>query len=253
MKYTTKFFHDSMPDWKRKKDSILTRFIYRPLSFFLASVAANLGISANTVSYCSAIVALIGCGMFLISGTVFHIIGAVMMIIWLIMDCIDGNLARAIKKQPFGEFADAISSYLLVGFMCTTVGFAAYQEGGLLFEQGNSWIILLGALASSSDTMMRLIYQKYKNTERKMADQGIVEVERDFRADGNQPTSIKTIIDREFGLTLILAIFLLASIFHVLDLAVIYCLCFYGSAFIVNLFIYIKKAIKASKNKSFIE
>ncbi len=247
MKYTTKFFHDSMPAWKRKKDSTLTRFIYRPLSFFLASVAANLGISANTVSYCSAIVALISCGMFLIPGTVFHIIGAVMMIIWLIMDCIDGNLARAIQKQPFGEFADSISSYLLVGFMCTAAGFAAYQEGGLLFEQGNPWIILLGALASSSDTMMRLIYQKYKNTERKMADQGIVAVERDFRSDGDQPTSIKTIIDREFGLDLIIVIFLLASIFHFFDLAVIYCVCFYGSAFLVNLFIYIRKAVKASK------
>ncbi len=250
MKYTTKFFRDSMPAWKRKKDSTLGRFIVRPLSFFLASVAANLGISANTVSYCSAIVALIGCGMFLISGTVFHIVGAVLMIIWGLMDCIDGNLARAIQKQPFGEFADSISSYLLVGFMCTTVGFAAYQEGGLLFEQGNPWIILLGALASSSDTMMRLVYQKYKNTERKMADQGIVEIETDFRADGDQHTSIKTIIDREFGLGIIPEIFLLTSIFHVLDLAVIYCLCFYGSAFLANLFIYVRKAIKKSKKYS---
>ena len=250
MKYTTKFFHDSMPAWKRKKDSTLTRFIYRPLSFFLASIVANLGISANTVSYVSAIVALIGCSMFLIPITACHIIGSIIMIIWLIMDCIDGNLARAIQKQPFGEFADSISSYLLVGFMCTTLGFAAYQEGGLLFEQGNPWIILLGALASSSDTMMRLIYQKYKNTERKMADQGIVEIESDFRAEEEQPTSIKTIIDREFGLGIIPEIFLLASIFHVLDLAVIYCFCFYGFAFLVNLFIYVRKAIKKSKTYS---
>ena len=247
MKYTAKYFKDATPAWKRKRDSTLTRFLYRPLSFWCASVAANMGISANAVSYFSLVVAVLGCGLFLFRSSTAHIIGSVLMIIWVILDCIDGNIARCVEKKPFGEFADSLSSYILVGLMGTTMGVAAYFRGGILIETGNPWIILIGALASSSDTMMRLVYQKYKNTERKLADQGIVKIEEDFRTEGNQPFNIKTVIDREFGLGIIPELALLGSIFCFLDIVVIYCFCFYGSAFVANLFMYVRKAIKQSK------
>ncbi len=247
MKYTSKYFKDAMPEWKRKKDSTLTRLLYRKISFFLAGVAANLGISANAVSYFSAFLAVAACSMFLINVQLCHIIGSVLMIFWVILDCVDGNLARSVKKLPFGEFADSMSSYLLVGFMGTTMGVAAYFEGGLFFKAHNPWIILLGALASSSDTMMRLIYQKYKNNERKLADQGIIEVEKDFRTDGAQPMSLKMFIDREFGLGIIPEIALISAIFKVLDIAVLYCLFYYGTAFVVNTVIYVRKAVAISK------
>ena len=249
MKYTAKYFKDATPTWKRKRDSTLTRIFYRPLSFWCASVAANMGISANAVSYFSLVVAVLGCGLFLFRSSTAHFIGSVLMMIWGLLDCIDGNIARCVEKKPFGEFADSISSYILVGLMSTTMGVAAYFQGGILIEAGNPWIILIGALASSSDTMMRLVYQKYRNTERKLADQGIVKIEEDFRTEGDQPFSIKALIDREFGLAIILDILPFASIFNFLDIVVIYSFCFYGSAFVVNLFIYVRKAIKQSKLK----
>ena len=80
-----------------------------------------------------------------------------------------------------------------------------------------------------------------------MADQGIVKIEEDFRTEGNQPFNIKTVIDREFGLGIIPELALLGSIFCFLDIVVIYCFCFYGSAFVANLFMYVRKAIKQSK------
>ena len=247
MKYTAKFFKDGFPAWKKKKESVLTRILYRPISFYGASLAANLGISANAISYFSASIAVAACAMFLFKNTVAHIVGSLLMILWIILDCIDGNIARCVEKKPFGEFADSISSYMLVGFMGVSMGIAAYFQGGLLIDAGNPWIILIGALASSSDTMMRLIYQKYKNTERKLADQGIVEVETDFRAEGERPVSIKTIMDREFGIEIIPEMALIASIYNFLDIVVVYCFCFYGAAFLANLFIYVRKAIIKSK------
>lgn len=247
MKYSVKYFKDDFPDWKRKKDSTLTRILYRRLSFVFASFAANLGISANTISYASAVVALCACFMFLFRSTVFHIIGSVLMIVWVIMDCVDGNIARSVQKKPFGEFADSMSSYMLVGFMGTFMSIAAYFEGGLLFEKGNPWIIFIGTLASSSDTMMRLIYQKYKNTERKLADEGIIKLEEDFRSQNSDPKSIMTIIDREFGLGIIPEIALVCSIFHKLDIVVIYCFLYYGGSFVLSTMIYVRKAVKKAK------
>lgn len=246
-KYTAKYFRESMPAWKKKKDSFFTKLIYRPLSFYFASFAANRGISANDISYFSAVVAVLACGMFLINSLTFHVIGSLLMMLWIVLDCTDGNLARGVKKMPFGEFADSLSSYILVGLMGNTLGFASYVEGGLLIQAGNPWIILAGAIASSSDTLMRLIHQKYKNVERKLADQKIIEIEEDFRGDQEPPTTLKTVIEREFGLGIIMELTLVASLFKALDLVVLYSLLYFGGAFVVTVFTYVRKAVKRSK------
>lgn len=248
MKYSPKYFKDTMPAWKRKKDPILSRIFYRPVAFVTSSIAANLGISANAVSYFSAIVAVIACCCFLPNIYALHIVGAVLINIWLILDCTDGNLARSVESQPFGEFADGISSYILVGLMCTMMGIAVFFEGGVLISPGNPWMILAGALASSSDSLMRLIYQKYKNTEREMADKGIVEIEKDIRTDHDQVSSLRVRIEAELGVGGLLPIAILfAAIFHALDLIVFYCLLYYGASCVLASLIYIRKAIKHTK------
>ena len=67
-------------------------------------------------------------------------------------------------------------------------------------SKGSPWIILVGALASSSDSLMRLIYQKYKNTERNMADKGIIKLENDIRTDHSQVGSFRVRIEAELGI-----------------------------------------------------
>lgn len=249
MKYTAEYFKEGMPEWKRKKDPVLSRLFYRKVAFGVAAFAANIGVSANTVSYFSAIVGIIACLCFLPANHGVHILGAILINVWLILDCTDGNLARSVKSQPFGEFADGISSYILVGLMCTMMGVAAYFEGGLFISAGTPWIILIGALASSSDSLMRLIYQKYKNTERDMADKGIVKIENDIRTDHNQVGSFRVRIEAELGIGGLLPVaILLASIFRALDITVIYCFLYYGGSCILATVIYVRKAVKIAIN-----
>lgn len=245
MKYTAKYFKEGMPEWKRKKDPVLSRIFYRRVAFSVASFAANVGISANTVSYFSAIIGVIACLCFLPISHVSHIIGAVLINFWLILDCTDGNLARSVKSQPFGEFADGISSYILVGLMCTMMAVAVYFEGGVFVSAGSPWIILIGAVASSSDSLMRLIYQKYKNTEREMADKGIVKIENDIRTDHSQVSSFRVRVEAELGIGGLLPLaILIASVCNALDIIVIYCFLYYGASCILASLIYVRKAIK---------
>lgn len=248
MKYNAKYFKEGMPEWKRKKDPILSRIFYRRVAFSVAAFAANRKISANTVSYFSAVIGIIACLCFLPANHGVHILGAVLINVWLILDCTDGNLARSVKSQPFGEFVDGISSYILVGLMCTMMGIAVYFEGGLFIPKGSPWIILIGALASSSDSLMRLIYQKYKNTERNLADKGVVEIENDVRTDHSQVGSFRVRIEAELGIGGLLPIaILLAAIFKALDIIVIYCFLYYGASCLLVSSIYINKAIKAAR------
>ena len=248
MKYTAKYFKNGMPEWKRKKDPILSRIFYRRVAFGTAAIAANVGISANAVSYFSAIVGVVACLCFLPISHVAHIIGAILINFWLILDCTDGNLARSVKSQPFGEFADGISSYILVGLMCSMMGVAVYFEGGLFVPEGSPWIILIGALASSSDSLMRLIYQKYKNTEHEMADRGIIQIENDVRTDHRQVGSFRVRVEAELGIGGLLPIAILfASIFRALDLIVLYCFLYYGVSCMVATLMYIRKAIASAQ------
>lgn len=248
MKYTAKYFKDSMPEWKRKKDPILSRLFYRKIAFVIAAISANIGISANTVSYFSGVLGIVACLCYLPTNYVIHIIGAVLINIWLILDCTDGNLARSVKSQPFGEFADGISSYILVGLMCTMMGFAVYFEGGIFVAANCPWIILIGALASSSDSLMRLIYQKYKNTERDMSDKGLVKIENDVRTDHSRVGSFRVRIEAELGIGGLLPVaILIASICKALDVIVIYCFLYYGFSFLIATLLYVRKAIKAAR------
>lgn len=250
MKYNAKYFKDSLPDWKKKKDPILSRFFYRPISFYCASIATKIGISANAISYFSTMLGIVACLLYIPNSFKTRVIGAILINIWLILDCTDGDIARSVKKQPFGEFADGISSYILVGLMCITMAFSVYQTGGILFKAGTPWIILIGALASSSDTMMRLIYQKYQNTEKDMVEKGIIATAKDIRTDHNNVGSFRVRVEAELGIGGILPIaILIATLFNMVDLIIIYCFVYYGLSCVASSLLFVMKAIKASRHQ----
>lgn len=108
MKYTMKYFKEDMPEWKRKKDPPLSRIFYRPAGFLLAAAFSNAGVSANTVSYISLVEGVLACGLFLPDHYVCRVAGAALVNLWLVLDCTDGCIARSVRAQPFGEFADGI-------------------------------------------------------------------------------------------------------------------------------------------------
>lgn len=247
--FSIKYFRDSLPEWKRKMDSIPVRFFYRPMSYVFASVCAKSGIGANAVSYFSAVLGIIGCVMYFINFSLCHIIGAICINIWLILDCTDGNLARCVKKQPFGEFADALSSYLLVGFMCVSIGYAAYCEDGFWMKQGTIWIVLLGAFASISDAMTRAVFHKYFLTYRELVSDGIIPDLGDKRKKNTQRGFLRALFEDQFGLGGFLPLFILvATIFSYLDLIVIYFALYYGAEFFAVLLYTVKNAVKPIKN-----
>lgn len=245
MKYSPSYFKENMPEWKRKKDPVLSMLFYRPVSFVLASLCARFDVKPNTVSYFSMFVAIVASCLYLTKSRELHIVGALLVNFWLILDCTDGNLARGYKRQMFGEFADGVSSYVLVCLLCTMVGFSVYFDGGFFIDSYCPWIILLGALGSSADTLMRLVYQKYKATEKDMADKGLVVVENDNRKDHSQVKSFRVRIESELGIGGILPLaLLLATIFNALDLFIVYCFLYYGTSCIFAIAMFVSKAIK---------
>lgn len=252
MQYTAKYFRDNHPAWKAKKSALFVRLIYRPLSFYLTNFAVKLQLTANFISYFSTIVAIAACGLFLVNSQTAHIIGAVLVNLWLLLDCVDGNIARNVKRQPFGDFADSMSSYILVGLVCTSMGVSVYWTGGLFVKPNQAWIIVLGAFASNADTLMRLLYQKYRSVSRELQELSIIPTEYDIRDDNNAVGDIRIRIEKEFGIAGLLPFaILIAALFNTLDLIVFYCFFYYGGSCVVSTFMLFCKANKYAKAYEF--
>lgn len=245
MRYTSSYFRDSLPEWKRKKDGTVCRYVYRPLSFYITSMCANNNIKPNTVSYFSIFVALLGCALFFLDNSMAPIAATLIFMFWAVLDCVDGNLSRDVKAQPYGDFADSVSSYILVALLGICVGFAAYNNGGFFFSKGSIYPLILGPLGSIGDTLMRLTYHKYNVVTADLISRGYMEKEVDVRQDHSKVTSIQVRFETELGLdSLLLVVLLITSILHVLDLAAIYIFLYYGGACIVMIRKYINKAIR---------
>lgn len=246
--YTPSYFKKLLPEWKRKKDAILTRLFYRPVSFVFSSLFVKFGIYANEISYLSMLLGIIASILFVFNNHIVNICGAVMVNIWLILDCADGNIARSIKKQAFGEFADAVSSYILIAFLFTCIGINVYNNGGLFLEKYCIISILLGCISSTSDSLMRLIHQKYLNVEREMIDNKFISnTKSDINM--NDIKSLKVRLKSELGAGGILPCFvLICTIFNCLDLVLFYSIIYCFGSFVINTIIYILKAIKKEKN-----
>ena len=173
MKYSLKQFVSAHPKWKKKRDAILTRYIYRPCSFVIAWMFANLGISSNAVSRLTMLWGILACLIYLIPGKLAGVMASGMVFIWIILDCADGDLARTVGALPYGEFLDAAGGYILNGLLFNILGYRAYFDvNSVLYH--DPIIVLAGAIAASSDSISRLIYQKYVNSCYELGQNGKV-------------------------------------------------------------------------------
>lgn len=224
MKYTMKDILASYTPEKRKDTSVWAMIFSRPLSFPVTYVLINLGLSANVVSVISIFVALAAC-VLLAMGDGFSAIGVFVFLFWDVMDCVDGNIARVKKTASLkGEYMDAISGYTAPAFIYLSLGIAAYNEPGHLKLLG-PWIIVIGAVASLSDLLSRIIYQKFLVTQIKLnanKDKYVdIEAERKSGIKHTIDMIMKNLTYSSFFMPLLV----IAKFTHCFDvLAVLYCL-----------------------------
>lgn len=243
MSYSARFFADNLPEWKRKKDPILSQLFYRRVSFFFSAFFANLGFGANAVSFISIGVAILACASFVLG---WPVVGAILVNLWLILDCTDGNIARSVKKEAYGDFVDSMSSYICVGLLFPCLGFVVYRTGGLVFAQGDGIVILLGAIASSCDSLSRLVYQKYLNSSYM---QGHNERLKEDGSDGSSIDKLRVKIDQFVSLGGILPItILICAIAGWLDVVVLAWCAYYSLVFVGTVLYLSRKTVIANNS-----
>lgn len=163
---TYKELKSTFPEEKKSVESIYGRIVpVRQISYWFTIPLINARVSAFQASVISMFLAIVACVCIAIPNPVIRVIGVILVPIWHIFDCVDGNIARYTKTaSDYGSCVDAICGYFIWAFLPFSLGIASYNIGENVIDLPPIIFIIFGGLAAISQTMMRLIHQKYAFT-----------------------------------------------------------------------------------------
>lgn len=247
MKYSFKKIIDSLPVKKNSNSSWWVKLWVRKTSFLFTYLLINIGFSSNGVSILSIFFVLAACICYAISTPVAIIAAFVLINLWLILDCVDGNIARCrLQKTIYGEFVDDIGGYYVVAFIYLALGLCCYNIGGILVGPSNKWILVAGSIACVCDILARLINKDYVNFSKNRPDY----VQENYLNENKKSIIyFRRRIGKEIGVSgLFMPLTIVCGLTHSYDLMVMFYLCFNGFALLSTTVLYIYKADKYDKN-----
>ena len=132
----------------------VSRFVYRPLSFYLAVPFVRLGFSANGVTLLRFLIAIIGFFLLAVGGYALMVAGSVVLFFSALLDFVDGNIARFRKETShFGKFLEDVTDTVIKAIIPLAVSIGLYMRADYLLISLNNQvphglILIIGATAS---------------------------------------------------------------------------------------------------------
>lgn len=245
MKYSFRSVLDSLPVKKNSNSSWWVKLWVRRVSFVFTYIFINLGFSPNGVSVLSVFVALTSFVCFVASSGWTLIVAIVCINFWLILDCVDGNIARCRnQKTIYGEFVDDIGGYYVVAFVYLAIAIRAFNDGGMILNNSPR-VIVIGAVSCISDILARLINKDYGNFSMRRSDYTPI----DYTNESKKAISyIRRRVGKEIGVSgAFMPLTIICGIFGWYDFMTLFYCAFNVFALISTTVIYIYKADKYDK------
>lgn len=131
--------------------------IYRPLSFLITPLFLSLSVSASAVTLISLILGLSLPLLALFGGTSGAWFVALLATLWVILDCVDGNIARVTgTSSPAGRYFDFVTDVLFRG--------SFYVAIGILTDAGHGYrglaLCLAAGYAAMAARFCRQVYHQ---------------------------------------------------------------------------------------------
>ncbi len=134
-------------------------FFYRPLAFILVKIIYRTTITPNQITYAAILIGLTS-GLFYAQGTTYYFtVGALFFMIYNVVDCSDGMVARLKKTgTQSGRIVDGLADYISTAavFIGIGIGFANHQT-----DPGYWWMLL--ALTGLSNVIQSALVDYYRN------------------------------------------------------------------------------------------
>ena len=246
MKYSMKDITSSLTKKKNSRSSLWVQLWVRKASFPVTYIFINAGWSANMVSVLSWILIFVAAVCLCVNDFWWMLAGVILTNFWLVLDCVDGNIARVKKVKTFmGDYFDAVAGYGPFSFTTLALGIAAYNTTGIVPDEFKYWLIVLGGFGAMCNLYMRLVHQKYLNCFF-AAEQILGENEQITLKDTEDKKSfayIREQIDKNLGVSGLFMPWLFVALFtNTFDIMVTFYTLYYVVSFVAICFIYSKKA-----------
>ena len=166
-------------------EEILDLIFYRPLAFVFVKIIKNTGITPNQVTLWAMILGVIG-GVFLATGVQsLFVYAAILFILYDVLDCADGQLARINKNgTPIGRVLDGLSDYVvnLIAYMGIGFGFAQNTDNPAIW-----WLLMIAAGLSNVFHASLLDYYRNRFLDIKLSRKSVLDEElREFSEEYEQ-------------------------------------------------------------------
>lgn len=252
MKYTFKDITSSLTKKKNSRSSLWVQFWVRKASFPITYLFINTGWSANMVSVLSWFVIFGAAILLCIDNFWCMLAGVILTNFWLVLDCVDGNIARVKKLKSFmGDFYDAIAGYGPFSFTTIALGVAAYHTSFLVPVEYKIWLILLGGVGALANLYMRLVHQKYLNcffAGKKILGE-LDEITLKDTEDKRSFAYIREQIDKNFGVSGLFMPWLFVALFtYTFDIMLACYALYYILSFLAVCVLYCKNATNFEKD-----
>ena len=248
MKYSMKDITSSLTKKKNSRSSLWVQLWVRKASFPVTYLFINAGWSANMVSVLSWILIFVAAVCLSINNFWWMLAGVLLTNFWLVLDCVDGNIARVKKLKTFmGDYFDAVAGYGPFSFTTLALGIAAFNTSMIVPDEYKYWLIVLGGFGAMCNLYMRLVHQKYLNCFF-AAEQILGENDQITLKDTEDKKSfayIREQIDKNLGVSGLFMPWLLVALFtNTFDVMVVFYTLYYVVSFVAISYLY---SVKASK------
>lgn len=246
MKYTFKDITSSLTKKKNSRSSFWVQLWVRKASFPITYLFINTGWTANMVSVLSWFVIFGAAVLLCINNFWCMLAGVILTNFWLVLDCVDGNIARVKKVKTFmGDFYDAVAGYGPFSFTTVALGVAAYHTSFLVPEGYRHWFILIGAVGAVANVYMRLVHQKYLNcffAGKKILGE-LDEITLKDTEDKRSFAYIREQIDKNLGVSGLFMPWLFVALFtNTFDIMLVCYVAYYILSFLAICYLYCKRA-----------
>lgn len=223
-------------------DDWLSRRFYRKCSKLITKILVYFPITPNQVTIFDILLGILSAILFARGLYIFSIIAALVLQLWYIFDCVDGEVARIKNKCSYeGMYLDYVGHDLVQPFIFLGLGFGAFFSHNYIFNIDtfhNLWILLLGIFAFYFQDLREHMWCNRFEVFADKALEGkmVIEMEKRIKISNNSPNKnlflrsnwinklYNNVLYWILHFTVIMNIILLAAIFKLLYLVVV----FYG-------------------------
>ncbi len=138
--------------YTKADDELYARLVTRRISSVFTKLVLITPLSANQITLFDIFLGLLAAVLFACSNYYLSIIAALVLQLWYVFDCVDGEVARAKNQASLGGvFLDYIGHDLVQPMVFLGLGFGIINSNDQLFGlsmKGNLWMLFLSFLAA---------------------------------------------------------------------------------------------------------